>query len=115
MNEILVESVAGVVRLSRRRADGSSISLVSLWQTMVSVSNPCGNRFLFSSRLMAARPSNLRALGLTAAGRMAKPHNVVKQQLAIKLRAGRQVNFSHCDSVLASTAGAPANPPKDVE
>jgi len=49
------------------------------------------------------------------AGRTAKPHNEVKQQLAIKLRAGRQVNFSHCDSVLAWTAGAPANPPKDVE
>ena len=39
------------------------------------------------------------------AGRTAKPHNAVKQQLAIKLRAGRQVKFFHCDSVLA---GPPA-------
>jgi len=49
------------------------------------------------------------------AGRTAKPHNAVKQQLAIKLRAGRQVNSLIVIPCLARTASAPANPPKDVE
>jgi hypothetical protein len=49
------------------------------------------------------------------AGRTAKPNNVVKQQLAIKLRAGRQVSSLVVIPCWARTASVPANPPKDVE